>query len=135
MLLQTFIRRVLTARHTEMLLMITLDVLVPRIAAEAKAYKLSYVSSVMPYTTDTSRGRSFASHGPLGCFAVTLVVCPARNGGRWLDMVVSDTLAGHMGATRAMLDLEQIMCALEVATALMCALEVLQSKVANKVLQ
>ena len=35
---------------------------------------------------ETSRVRSFASHGPLGCFAVILVVRvrPARNGGHWL---------------------------------------------------
>ena len=42
-----------------MLRMITLDVLVPRIAAEAT--RRLRMSSVMP----TSRGRSFASHGPL----------------------------------------------------------------------
>ena len=43
----------------------------------------------------TSRGHGFASHGPLGCFVVSLIVCPARNGGRWLGMVVSDTLTGY----------------------------------------
>ena len=39
----------------------------------------------------TSRGRDFASHGPLGCFVVTLVIWPAGNGGRWLGIVTSYT--------------------------------------------
>ena len=63
---------------------------VPRIAAEAT--QRPRMRSVMP----TSRGRDFASHGPLGCFVVTLVIWPAGNGGRWLGMVVSDTLAGYV---------------------------------------
>ena len=48
----------------------------------------------------TSIGRGFASHGPLGYFAVALVVCPAKYGGLWLGMVVSDTLAGYMSNKR-----------------------------------
>ena len=51
-----------------MLLMIVRDVLVPRIAA--KATRRPRMRSAMP----TSRGRGFASHGPLGYFAVALVV-------------------------------------------------------------
>ena len=69
--------------------MTAFEVLVPRVPAEA-ARRLR-MRSVLP----TSRGHGFASHGPLGCFVVTLVVCPARNGGRWLGMVVSDTLTGY----------------------------------------
>ena len=72
-----------------MLLMIALDVSVPRIAA--KAARRLRMSSVMP----TSRGRSFASHGPLGCFVVSLIVFPARNSGHWLDTVSSDALVGY----------------------------------------
>ena len=41
----------------------------------------------------TSRGHGFASHGPLGCFVVSLIVCPARNSGHWLGMVILYTLA------------------------------------------
>ena len=41
-----------------------------------------------------TRGRGFASHGPLGCFVVTLVIWPAGNGGRWLGIVTSHTVAG-----------------------------------------
>ena len=33
---------------------------------------------------------------PSGLLAVALVVWPAGNGGRWLGMVVSDTLAGYV---------------------------------------
>ena len=50
-----------------MLLMIALDMSVPRIAA--KATRRLRMSSVMP----TSRGRSFASHGPLGYYVVLAV--------------------------------------------------------------
>ena len=90
MLLQTLCRRVLVARRSESLLTIVYAAALSRIAAEA-AQRLR-MRSVMP----TSRGQvGFASHGPLGCFVVTLVVCPARNGGRWLGMVVSDTLTGY----------------------------------------
>ena len=67
-LLQTFCRRVLTARRIEMLLMTALDVLVPRVAAEAT--RRPRMRLVLP----TSHGRGFASHGPLGHFAVALVV-------------------------------------------------------------
>ena len=75
-----------------MLRMITLDVLVPRIAAEAT--RRLRMSSVMP----TSRGRSFAVCVSWASvlLAVALVVWPAGNGGRWLGMVVSDTLAGYV---------------------------------------
>ena len=48
-----------------------------RIAAEAA--QRPRMRSVMP----TSRGHGFASHGPLGCFVVTLLpgrVCPATPG-------------------------------------------------------
>ena len=68
MLLQTFCRRVLTARRSEMRRMIVCDVVVPRVAA--KATRRPRMRSAMP----TSRGRGFASHGPLGYFAVALVV-------------------------------------------------------------
>ena len=61
---------------------------VPRIAAEAT--QRPRMRSVMP----TSRGRGFVSHGPLGCFVVTLVIWPAGNGGRWFGMVTSHTVAG-----------------------------------------
>ena len=71
-----------------MLLMIVRDVLVPRIAA--KATRRPRMRSAMP----TSRGRCFASHGPLGYFVVTLVIWPAGNGGRWLGIVTSHTVAG-----------------------------------------
>ena len=53
----------------------------------------------------TSRGRGFAPHGTLGCFAVTLVIYPARFGGRWLGMVISDTLVGYAGAATRESDL------------------------------
>ena len=66
--MQTFCRRVLTARRSEMLLMIALDVLVPRIAAEAT--RQPRMGSFMP----TSPGLD----------------------GRWLGMVVSNTLAGYV---------------------------------------
>ena len=89
MLLQTLCRRVLVARRSETLLTIVHAAVLSRIAAEA-AQRLR-MRSVMP----TSRGHGFASHGPLECFVVTLVVCPARNGGHWLGMVVSDTLTGY----------------------------------------
>ena len=89
MLLQTLCRRVLVARRSETLLTIVYAAVLSRIAAEAS--QRLRMRSVMP----TSRGHGFASHGPLGCFVVTLVVCPARNGGRWLGMVVSDTLTGY----------------------------------------
>ena len=72
-----------------MLHMMTLDVLVPLIAGEAT--RRPCMRSVMP----TSRGRDFASHGPLGCFGVTLVIWPAGNGGRWLGMVTFYTMAGY----------------------------------------
>ena len=92
MLLQTFCRRVLTARRSEMLLVIALDVLVPRVAPDAT--RRLRMSSVMP----TSRSRSFASHGPLGYLR-----SPWSSGrpetaavARWLGMVVSDTLAGYV---------------------------------------
>ena len=43
----------------------------------------------------TSRGHGFASHGPLGCFVVSLIVFPARNSGHWLDTVISDARVGY----------------------------------------
>ena len=88
MLLQTLCRRVLAARRSETLLTIVHAADVPRIAAEAT--QRPRMRSVMP----TSRGRDFASHGPLGCFVVTLVIWPAGNGGRWLGIVTSYTVAG-----------------------------------------
>ena len=75
--------------------MIVRDVMVTRIAA--KATRRPRMRSVLP----TSRGRGFASHGPLGCFVVTLVIWPAGNGGRWLGIVTSHTVAG-LGAVGAM---------------------------------
>ena len=90
MLLQTLCRRVLAARRSETLLTIVHAAVVSRFAAEAT--QRPRMRSVMP----TSRGCGFASHGPLGCFAVALVVWPAGNGGRWLGMVVLDTLAGYV---------------------------------------
>ena len=89
MLLQTLCRRVLAAKRSETLLTTVHAAVVSRFAAEAT--QRPRMRSVMP----TSRGRDFASHGPLGCFVVTLVVCPAMNGGRWLGMVVYDTLVGY----------------------------------------
>ena len=61
--------------------MTALDVLVPRVAAEAT--QRPRMRLVLP----TSYGRGFASHGPLGYFVVTLVIWPAGNGGRWLGIV------------------------------------------------
>ena len=69
--------------------MTALHVLVPRVAAEAT--RRPRMRSAMP----TSRGRGFASHGPLGYFAVALVVWSAGDGGRWLGMVTSHTVAGY----------------------------------------
>jgi hypothetical protein len=71
-----------------MLLTIVHAAVVSRIAAEAT--QRPRMRSVIP----TSRGRSFASHGPLGYFAVALVVWSAGDGGRWLGMVTSHTVAG-----------------------------------------
>ena len=88
MLLQTLCRRVFVARRSETLLTIVHAADVPRIAAEAT--QRPRMRSVMP----TSRGRDFASHGPLGCFVVVLVVWSAGNGGRWLGIVTSYTVAG-----------------------------------------
>ena len=48
--------------------MTAFEVLVPRVAAEAT--RRLRMRSVLP----TSHGRGFASHGPLGHFAVALVV-------------------------------------------------------------
>ena len=75
MLLQTLCRRVLVARRSETLLEIMYAAVLSRIAAEAA--QRPRMKSVMP----TSRGHGFASHGPLGCFVVSLIVCPARNSG------------------------------------------------------
>ena len=89
MLLQTLCRRVLAARRSETLLTIVHAAAVSRFAAEAT--QRPRMRSVMP----TSRGRAdFASHGPLGCFVVTLVIWPAGNGGRWLGIVTAYTVAG-----------------------------------------
>ena len=92
MLLQTLCRRVLAARRSETLLTIVHAAVVSRFAAEAT--QRPRMRSVMP----TSRGCGFASHGPLrlwqGCFVVTLVIWPAENGGRWLGIVTSHTVAG-----------------------------------------
>ena len=63
-------------------------------AIAAEAAQRPRMRSVMP----TSRGHRFASHGPLGCFAVSLIVFPARNSGHWLDTVISDTLLAHATA-------------------------------------
>ena len=57
--MQTFCRRVLTARRSEMLRVITLDVLVPRVAAEAT--RRPRMSSVMPAAAALR-----LDHGPLG---------------------------------------------------------------------
>ena len=77
-----------------MLLMVALDVLVPRIAAEATWRPR--MSSVMP----TSRGRSFASHGPLGYLRSPWSSGRPETARRLLArasaMVVSDILAGYM---------------------------------------
>ena len=94
MLLQTLCRRVLVARRNETLLTIVYAAVLSCIAAEA-AQRLR-MRSVMP----TSRGHGFASHGPLGCFVVSLIVCPARNSGHWLGMVILDALAGY-GSTES----------------------------------
>ena len=88
MLLQTLCRRVLAARRSETLLTTVHAAVVSRFAAEAT--QRPRMRSVMP----TSRGRGFASHGPLGYFVVTLVIWPAGNGGRWLGIVTSHTVAG-----------------------------------------
>ena len=64
MLLQNFCRRVLMARRTEMLCMITLDVFVPRISAEAT--RRPRMSSIMP-TLAGSFASHTSSHGPVGC--------------------------------------------------------------------
>ena len=89
MLLQTLCRRVLAARRSETLLTTVHAAVVSRFAAEAT--QRPRMRSVMP----TSRGRDFASsHGSLGCFVVTLVIWPAGNGGRWLGIVTSHTVAG-----------------------------------------
>ena len=89
MLLQTLCRRVLVARRSETLLTIMYAAVLSRIAAEAA--QRPRMKSVMP----TSRGHGFASHGPLGCFVVSLIVFPARNSGHWLDAVISDALVGY----------------------------------------
>ena len=82
MLLQTLCRRVLVVRRGETLLTTMYAKVLSRIAAEAAQHPR--MRSVMP----TSCGHGFASHGPLGCFVVSLIVCPARNSGHWLDMVL-----------------------------------------------
>ena len=89
MLLQTLCRRVLVVRRSETLLTTMYAKVLSRIAAEAA--QQPRMRSVMP----TSCGHGFASHGPLGCFVVSLIVCPARNSGHWLGMVLLDTLAGY----------------------------------------
>ena len=84
MLLQTLCRQVLVARRSETLLTIVYAAVLSRIAAEAA--QRPRMTSVMP----TSRGHGYrrcVSHGPLGCFVVTLVVCPAMDGGRWLGIM------------------------------------------------
>ena len=52
-------------------------------------------------TSDGARGADLSRpqlcvSWPSGLLAVALVVWPAGNGGRWLGMVVSDTLAGYV---------------------------------------
>ena len=89
MLLQTLCRRVLVARRSKTLLTIIYAAVLSRIAAEAA--QRPRMKSAMP----TSRGHGFASHGPLGCFVVSLIVFPARNSGHWLDTVISDALVGY----------------------------------------
>ena len=66
--MEAFYGRVLAARRIETLLLTAVEVLVPRVPAEAT--RRLRMRSVLP----TSRGRGFASHGPLGYFAVALVV-------------------------------------------------------------
>ena len=66
--MEAFCGRVLAARRIVTLLRTAFDVLVPRVPAEAT--RRLRMRSVLP----TSHGRGFASHGPLGHFAVALVV-------------------------------------------------------------
>ena len=69
--MEAFCGRVLAARRIVTLLRTTFDVLVPRVPAEAT--RRLRMRSVLP----TSHGRGFAGlmrHGPLGHFAVALVV-------------------------------------------------------------
>ena len=89
MLLQTLCRRVLVVRRSETLLTTVYATVLSRIAAEAA--QQPRMRSVMP----TSCGHGFASHGPLGCFVISLIICPARNSGHWLGMVLLDTLTGY----------------------------------------
>ena len=72
---------------------VALDVLVPRIAAEAT--RRPRLSSVMPTFLDLSRPQLCVSW-PSGLLAVALVVWLAGNVGRWLGMVVLDTLGGYV---------------------------------------